>query len=331
MSSLVIDTSSTRTIVALFDGAREIYSDFHEGATEHGEALPKLVARALASAKESSSTIHNVIVGMGPGPYTGLRVGIVFAQTFAAARSIPWSGRCSLDGIDVSVPGEYIVTSDARRKEIYWAKYVDGKRVSGPHVGRPSEIAEYAEPKFGFGFTTTLFPSPLHLLHANEEIMQPLYLRKPDAQPQITYREMNHFDLGAVHAMERESYEHDPWTLNQFKEELSEVPRSRHYVVACEGDRIVGYAGIAITLDVADIHTITVDNAFRRRGIGKSLLSQIESWAVSRGAKQLMLEMRVGNTQAQPLYEKFGYSVISLRKNYYGKGVDALVMGKSIS
>jgi ribosomal-protein-alanine N-acetyltransferase len=302
VSSLVIDTSSTRTIVALFDGDREVFSDFHEGATEHGEALPRLVSRALESAQGSGSAIHEVIVGMGPGPYTGLRVGIVFAQTFASARSIPCNGRCSLDG----------------------------KRASGPHVGRVTDINEYSEPKFGFGLTTTLYPSSHLLLRASEEVSQPMYLRRPDALPQITYREMNHFDLGTVHAMERESYEHDPWTLNQFKEELSEVPRSRHYVVACEGDRIVGYAGIAITLDVADIHTITVDKAFRRRGIGKSLLSHIESWAISRGAKQLMLEMRVGNTEAQPLYEKFGYSVISLRKNYYGKGVDALVMGKSI-
>jgi ribosomal-protein-alanine acetyltransferase/tRNA threonylcarbamoyl adenosine modification protein YeaZ len=330
VSSLVIDTSSTRTIVALFDGDREVFSDFHEGATEHGEALPRLVSRALESAQGSGSAIHEVIVGMGPGPYTGLRVGIVFAQTFASARLIPCNGRCSLDGIDVGISGDYIVTTDARRKEIYWAQYRDGERASGPHVGRVTDIDEYSEPKFGFGLTTTLYPSPHLLLRASEEVSQPMYLRRPDALPQITYREMNHFDLGAVHAMERESYEHDPWTLNQFKEELSEVPRSRHYVVACEGDRIVGYAGIAITLDVADIHTITVDKAFRRRGIGKSLLSQIESWAISRGAKQLMLEMRVGNTEAQPLYEKFGYSVISLRKNYYGKGVDALVMGKSI-
>ena len=324
--TLAIDTSTARTQFAVLLGNELKWLEIEDGATTHGDVLAKFGELA---AREK---IDQVIVGMGPGPFTGLRTGIIFAKSFAFARGLPIHGICSLDAIafDINLP-EFIIATDARRKEIYWAKYVDGKRVSGPHVGRPSEIAEYAERKFGFGFTSTLFPSPLHLLHANDEIMQPLYLRKPDAQPQITYREMNHFDLGAVHAMERESYEHDPWTLNQFKEELSEVPRSRHYVVACEGDRIVGYAGIAITLDVADIHTITVDNAFRRRGIGKSLLSQIESWAVSRGAKQLMLEMRVGNTQAQPLYEKFGYSVISLRKNYYGKGVDALVMGKSIS
>ena len=62
MSSLVLDTSSTRTIVALFNGAREIYSDFHEGATEHGEALPRLVSSALKSSIKSGSTIHEVIV-----------------------------------------------------------------------------------------------------------------------------------------------------------------------------------------------------------------------------------------------------------------------------
>lgn len=146
----------------------------------------------------------------------------------------------------------------------------------------------------------------------------------------ITYREMTPFDLGAVHAIERECYEHDPWTLGQFKEELAEVPRSRYYVVACDEQRIVGYAGIAATLEVADIHTLTVQPEYRRRGIGKAMLTALETWAERRGAKQLMLEMRVGNTEAQPLYEQFGYAVISLRKNYYGAGVDALVMGKTL-
>ncbi len=146
----------------------------------------------------------------------------------------------------------------------------------------------------------------------------------------ITYREMNHLDIGAVHALEKASYEHDPWTLGQFKEELAEVPRSRYYVVACDGADIVAYAGIAITMDVADIHTLTVAESYRRRGIGEALLTALEAWAEKRGARQIMLEMRVGNTEAQPLYEKFDYTVISLRKNYYGTGIDALVMGKSL-
>jgi len=105
MNSLVIDTSTNRTSVGLFSGNELIYSGFHDGATAHAEALPRLVSEAL----KVSNDIDQVVVGMGPGPFTGLRVGIVFAQTFAAARNIQWRGACSLDAIDID-SDLYIVT-----------------------------------------------------------------------------------------------------------------------------------------------------------------------------------------------------------------------------
>ena len=180
MISLVIDTSTNRTSVALFDENRLVHSGFHDGATAHAEALPKLVKEAL----HSKSTIDEVIVGMGPGPFTGLRVGIVFAQTFAHARNIPWRGACSLDAMDID-SNSYIATSDARRKEIYWAKYENGHRVEGPHVDSPASIASRTEPKFGFGFTEPMYPSMAMLLARSQTspVSEPMYLRRPDAVP----------------------------------------------------------------------------------------------------------------------------------------------------
>jgi tRNA threonylcarbamoyl adenosine modification protein YeaZ len=178
--SLVIDTATHRTSVALFDGNQLLYNGFHDGATAHAEVLPKLVKEALGI----NNAIDEVIVGMGPGPFTGLRVGITFAQTFAHARNIPWRGACSLDAIDVDGPS-YIVTSDARRKEVYWAKYEDGIRVEGPSVCAPELIEGRSERKFGFAFTEALYPSMAMLLaksHTNP-VNEPLYLRRPDAQP----------------------------------------------------------------------------------------------------------------------------------------------------
>lgn len=180
MNSLVIDTSTTRTSCALFKGSELLFEGHHDGATEHAEALPKLVAQAL----EIEEKIDQVVVGMGPGPFTGLRVGIVFAQTFAAARNISWVGVCSLDGIDIDSQS-YIVATDARRKEIYWAHYQDGERIKGPFVGKSEELATRLEKKFGFGFTEPLYPSP-HLLLAKSLVMnirEPFYLRRPDAVP----------------------------------------------------------------------------------------------------------------------------------------------------
>ena len=114
--TLAIDTSTSRTSVALIADNQVLWSEFEDGVNAHAEAVPRLVQKALAINNE----ISQVIVGMGPGPYTGLRAGISFAQTFAWARNIEVTGVCSLDAI-VCKESEYIAATDARRKEIYWA------------------------------------------------------------------------------------------------------------------------------------------------------------------------------------------------------------------
>ena len=92
---LLIDTSTSRTSVAIVNDNKTLFESHHDGALSHGEVLPKLVAEGL----KAQSSIDEVIVGMGPGPFTGLRVGISFAQSFAFARGITWTGVCSLDAI----------------------------------------------------------------------------------------------------------------------------------------------------------------------------------------------------------------------------------------
>jgi tRNA threonylcarbamoyl adenosine modification protein YeaZ len=88
---LAIDTSTSRTSVAIIQDGKVVFSGFRDGATAHGPSLPALVQEALAV-----SDVDEVVVGMGPGPFTGLRVGIAFAQSFALARQIPVRGVCSL-------------------------------------------------------------------------------------------------------------------------------------------------------------------------------------------------------------------------------------------
>jgi tRNA threonylcarbamoyl adenosine modification protein YeaZ len=194
MTSLVIDTATSRTSVGLFDGAIPLFAGRHDGATEHGEALPRLVEGALEVAAELGKEIKEVVVGMGPGPFTGLRAGITFARVFAHARKIPLAGICSLDGIVSGVSGEYIVATDARRKEIYWAKYDSGKRITEPRVSLPDEVKVLGLPVYGegaekYGFEADIdliYPHPLFLLAATEwadNVHEPIYIRKPDAVP----------------------------------------------------------------------------------------------------------------------------------------------------
>ena len=169
--SLAIDTATSRTIVGIIDGDKVLFEDFHEGATEHGFAITELVTKALDVCPKPDQ----VVVGMGPGPFTGLRVGITFAHTFALAREIPIIGVCSLDAIDIK-QSEYTVAIDARRKEIYWAKYKDGVRISGPAVSKPAEVAD---------FIIDQYPNlqKLVLLSVSQNITEPMYLRRPDAVP----------------------------------------------------------------------------------------------------------------------------------------------------
>ncbi len=194
MTSLVIDTATSRTSVGLFDGAIPLFAGRHDGATEHGEALPRLVEGAIEVARGAGKEITQVVVGMGPGPFTGLRAGITFAKVFAHARRIPIAGVCSLDGIVSGVKGEYIVATDARRKEVYWARYESGKRIGMPEVSLPDEVRALGLPVYGegaekYGFEADIdliYPHPLFLLAVSEwadNVHEPMYLRKPDAVP----------------------------------------------------------------------------------------------------------------------------------------------------
>ena len=169
--SLAIDTATNRTIVAIIEDGKVLFEGFHEGATEHGFAITELVSKAL----KVSPKPDQVVVGMGPGPFTGLRVGITFAHTFALAREIPVIGVCSLDAILID-KSEYTVAIDARRKEIYWASYKDGVRVAGPAVDKPADVS---------GYILDLYPDmeKLVALSKSQNITEPMYLRRPDAVP----------------------------------------------------------------------------------------------------------------------------------------------------
>jgi tRNA threonylcarbamoyl adenosine modification protein YeaZ len=187
--SLAIDTATSQTGVALIAGEKVLWQGSHIGATDHGSALPDLVQSAL----NVSSQVDQVVVGMGPGPYTGLRVGVSFAQAFAWARSVPLVGICSLDAIAFGITlDEFIVATDARRKEVYWAIYKSGQRITEVAVSKPAELAT-GLPVFGEGANLyhlsqeqgISYPDPVALVALSQDkklhVSTPLYLRRPDA------------------------------------------------------------------------------------------------------------------------------------------------------
>ena len=145
---LAFDTATPAVTVALHDGERVVASSTTVDAMRHGELLAPEIQAVLDEAWVPRQDVTAIAVGVGPGPFTGLRVGLVTARTLGAVLEIPVYGVCTLDvlaaeAVDTgTVDGPFLVATDARRKEVYWASYdADGRRLDGPHVSRPADVA----------------------------------------------------------------------------------------------------------------------------------------------------------------------------------------------
>jgi ribosomal-protein-alanine N-acetyltransferase len=147
----------------------------------------------------------------------------------------------------------------------------------------------------------------------------------------IIYREANAFDLPVFVSLDKELFPYSPWSSSQYKEEFSSP--TRHFVVAVDDQQsIVGYAGVfAPDAAEADILTVGVVPDHRGKGIAKALMGLITDWAILQGSTAMMLEVKVDNSDAVGLYESLGYSKLNVRKDYFGAGLDALVMRLDLS
>lgn len=212
MLLLALDTATPAVTVALHDG-RDVLASFSQvDARRHGELLLPAVDRVLADAGVKLDAVTGIVVGTGPGPYTGLRVGLMTADTFGLALGVPVHGVCTLDGLAFAadLEGPFVVATDARRKEVYWARYEDSRTRTGePSVDRPADIADRVAGLPAVGAGALLYPEtfpdahePEHVsaaalarlaaerIAAGEELPapRPQYLRRPDAQVPKNYK-----------------------------------------------------------------------------------------------------------------------------------------------
>ncbi|CDO09880.1 tRNA (adenosine(37)-N6)-threonylcarbamoyltransferase complex dimerization subunit type 1 TsaB [Mycolicibacterium cosmeticum] len=198
---LAIDTATpavTAGIVLVGDEVTTLAERITVDARAHAECLTPNVLAALADSGRSMADLEAVVVGCGPGPFTGLRVGMATAAAYGHALGIPVFGVCSLDAIGRSTSGEVLVVTDARRREVYWARYRDGVRVVGPEVHAAADVpadgldAVAGSPVhaavFGLPVMGPEYPSSAELAAvvtdwtAEPEPLIPLYLRRPDAK-----------------------------------------------------------------------------------------------------------------------------------------------------
>jgi tRNA threonylcarbamoyl adenosine modification protein YeaZ len=159
-------------------------------ARAHAEQLTPNVLGALADAGLTVSDLGAVVVGCGPGPFTGLRVGMATAAAYGHALDIPVHGVCSLDAIGIDTSGDALVVTDARRREVYWARYRDGVRIDGPAVNAPADVPGAGEALA----RPPVYPTASGLVRAVRDWsaepapLVPLYLRRPDAKPSAVTR-----------------------------------------------------------------------------------------------------------------------------------------------
>lgn len=201
---LALDTSSAQVGVALAEGSDVVVALSSDRPQQHGEQLAPLIARSLDEAGIVRQDLTAIGVGVGPGPFTGLRVGLVTARTLGFVLEIPVYGVCSLDVLAVEAVetgatlGDFVVATDARRKEVYLAVYDDlGRRLVDPVVGKPAELATDAT---AVGEGGLLYPEAFPnragptrpdagwlartIAEERAELCdpEPMYLRRPDVQ-----------------------------------------------------------------------------------------------------------------------------------------------------
>lgn len=189
---LAIDTATPAVTAGIVnrDGVEVLAERVTVDARAHAEQLTPNILGALADANRTVNDLSAVVVGCGPGPFTGLRVGMATAAAYGHALGIPVHGVCSLDAIGIDTAGDALVVTDARRREVYWARYRDGVRVEGPSVNAPADVPGAAEALE----RPPVYPTASGLVRAvadwsaEPEPLIPLYLRRPDAKPQAVPR-----------------------------------------------------------------------------------------------------------------------------------------------
>lgn len=351
---LTIDTATAAVTAGLVAADRHIVlaERVTLDARAHAERLTPNVLGALADAGLGMADLAAVVVGCGPGPFTGLRVGMASAAAYGHALDIPVYGVCSLDAIGVvaarTIEKELLVVTDARRREVYWARYRDGSRVAGPAVCAPADVdpadavAVAGSPAhtelFDLPTLDIAYPTPAGLVAAVRDWdvepapLIPLYLRRPDAKPPVS--KVPKVALGALvdsdaaRCAELEAQlfgGDDPWPAEAFSRAIG-AP-DHHYVAARVGDIVVGYGGIGRLGRTPpfefEVHTIGVDTAHQGRGIGRRLLADLLAYA---DGGVVHLEVRTDNAAAIGLYRDVGFVETGVRKRYYRNGADAYTM-----
>ncbi len=357
---LAFDTATPFVTVALHDGSDVVVELFSEQKMKHGEQLAPLIERAMDQARVTRQDLTRIGVGVGPGPFTGLRVGLVTARTLGFVLEIPVIGVCSLDVLALeavetgAVNGDFVVATDARRKEVYFASYdAAGARLDGPVVDKPATLrTRLPVVGEGAGLYPEDFPNAAgpqrpgagwlaravargagRAARPGAAVPAAPGRRRPGSAEAgfVTVRPATPDDVPAVAALEAANLGPDAWSFGLVEEGVrGALPTIRYLVAEVDGE-VVGHAVASIVADIAELQRIAVDPAHRRRGLATALLDAVLAAATVEGADRLLLEVRETNTGAIGFYATHDFVEIDRRPRYYRDGTTAVVMLRELS
>ena len=322
MLILAIDTCLARCAVCLFDSAAgsvlaEHHLDIERG---HAEALAPMVQRVLATAHKRPGDVTRIALTLGPGTFTGVRIGLSFARAFGLALNIPVYGLDTLTAYQLhpDAPNPIAIVSGNSGLAFVLRR------------GRPAiELLPLGEVDDASFASST---PDLHLLSGwaaqqahTIEMPKPVYIREPDAKPQVSIKKsISAASLSSVH---QSAFSHG-WSEQDFTSML-EVRGTRAFSAEINSQVV----GITLTRTIADqceLLTIAINPTWRKHGAAAKLLRSAQDDATAHGATTMFLEVAHTNQAAMQLYAKAGFVKTGLRKGYYSNGDDAVLMARRL-
>ena len=364
MKVLAIDTSSKLCSVAILEDTNLIKKLELDNGLTHSETLMPLIQQLL---KECDLTLNNIdllVSDIGPGSFTGIRIGIASCKAFSDSLNIPCVGISSLEVLAYNIKNDGIICStiDCKNDNCYFALYelknglynvlqepcampVDdvlnllGTQYSSNSISfvgdgiSNEKLCNFYTNNADLNNFEKVPCSYLNIENKVGEDILPLYLKKPQAQIQLEKKlnkisKMSIEDLESIKNVLDSDFDNF-WSYDVLKDEL-ECENS--YVVVAKNDenQIIGFACLKVILDEADIMNIVVRKPFRHNGIGSILLDNLISYSKNLNLKSVTLEVNENNLSAIHLYDKFSFDNLGIRKKYYNGESDAIIMSKQL-
>lgn len=377
MKILSIETSNKICSVAILEDKNLIKKiELNNGLT-HSETLMPLIKQILEETKLSLSNIDLLVCDIGPGSFTGIRIGIATVKAFTDSLNIPSVGISSLEGLAYNIKNEGLICSliDCKNNNCYYSLYELKNNtytlLEEPKADSVENCLNYLNYKYSnsvitFNGDVSLYKELIENTSKNfillestntqfnnvkinsnnidvynlgiagfnkfnkngkDENLLPLYLKKTQAQRQLEEKSIS------IETMQTSDLDHldiskfdDFWNIDILKDELKS--QNSEFVCAKIENKVVGFAGIKIVLDTADIMNIAVKEDYRRQGIATLLLNNILDICNEKNIKTINLEVNEENFSAIRLYQKFGFKENGRRKKYYDNKFDAILMGR---